>query len=112
MPRPGVIRVRDMNIMIISAPQRVSNVRTVPSNDVDDSKVVKDEHAPPKAASIIENISVSSETPIVDEVRMSSDSTSDDVNEIVEVNIPTEPGKSIEFLYAEYSFIVVPTELF
>ena len=39
---------------------------------------------------------------------MSSDSTSDDVNEIVEVNIPTEPSKSIEFPCPEYTFMVVP----
>ena len=41
---------------------------------------------------------------------MSSDSTSDDMNEIVEPNIPAVPSKSIEFPYSEYTFMVVPTE--
>ena len=41
---------------------------------------------------------------------MSSDSTSDDVNEIIEFKIPALPSKSIEFFCAEYSFMVVPTE--
>jgi len=38
---------------------------------------------------------------------MSSDSTSDDVDEIIELNTPTAPSKSFEFHCAEYSFIVV-----
>jgi len=41
---------------------------------------------------------------------MSTDSTNDDVDEIVEVNILVEPSMSIEFSCDEYSFIVVPTE--
>ena len=40
---------------------------------------------------------------------MSSDSTSDDVNEIVESNIPALPSTSIEFPCPEYTFMVVPT---
>ena len=39
-------------------PSKCQHVRTVFSNDVDDSKVVEDVHVPPKTASIIESISV------------------------------------------------------
>ena len=62
----------------------------VTSDDVDDSKVAEDVHAPSKAASVIEDITVGSDTPIIDEIHMSSDSTSDDVNEIVELNMPAK----------------------
>jgi len=41
---------------------------------------------------------------------MSSDSISDDVDEIVKANIPAVPSKSFEFSCAEYSFMIVPTE--
>jgi len=79
----------------------------VPSDDVDDTKVVEDVHVPSKTASIIEDISVGSDTLIIDEVDMPSDSTIDDVDEIVEPNTPAVPSKSFEFSYAEYSFMVV-----
>ena len=42
---------------------------------------------------------------------MSSDSTSDGVDEIVEFNIPAEPSKSVEFSCADYGFMVVSVEL-
>ena len=42
------------------------------SNDIDNSKVVEDVHVPPKTASIIENNSVNSDTPIIDEIHVSS----------------------------------------
>jgi len=88
----------------------------VSSNDVDDSKVVEDIHVPPKTASIIKNITVDFGTLIFNEIHVSSDSISDDVNEIVESNIPIVPRKSLEFPYAEYSFMVIfiesyPSEL-
>ena len=41
-------------------------------------------------ASIIKDIAVGSDTPIIDEIHMSSDSTSDDVDEIVELNTPAK----------------------
>ena len=53
----------------------------------DDSKVVEVVHVPSKTASIIEYISVSSDTTIIDEVHMSSNSTNDDMDEIVELII-------------------------
>ena len=43
------------------------HVRTVPSDDVDDSKAIEDVHVPSKTASIIEDISVVSNTPIIDD---------------------------------------------
>jgi len=52
----------------------------VPSDDVDDSKVVENVHILSKTASIIEDIAVGSDTPIIDEIHMSSDSASDDVD--------------------------------
>jgi len=91
-------------------PSESQHVRTVPSNDVDDSKVVEEVHVPSNTASIIKNISVSSDTLIIDEVHMSSNSTSDDVHKIVEINISAEPSKSIEFPCPEYTFMVVLTE--
>ena len=50
------------------------HVRIVSSDDVDDSKVVEDVHFPSNSASIIDDISVGSDTPIINEVYMSSDS--------------------------------------
>jgi len=82
----------------------------VPSDDVNDSKVIENVHVSPKTASIIEDISVGSNAQIISEIRMSSYSTSDDMNEIVEVNIPVKPSKSIEFSYPGYIFMVIPTE--
>jgi len=38
-----------------------------------------------------------------DEIHVSSNSIGEDVNEIVESNIPALPRKSFEFSYAEYS---------
>jgi len=42
---------------------------------------------------------------------VSSDCTSDDVDEIVESNIPAEPSQSFEFPCADYGLMIVPTEL-
>jgi len=42
---------------------------------------------------------------------VSSDSTNDNMNEIEESNIPAEPSKSFEFSYADYEYMIVPTEL-
>ena len=77
------------------------------SDDVADSKFVENVHVPFKTASIIEDITIGFVTPIFDEA---SDSTSDDVNEIVESKIPALPSKSIEFSCAEYNFMVIPIE--
>ena len=63
------------------------------SDDVDDSKVIEDDHVPPKTASIIEDLSVGYGIPIFDETHVSSYSSSDDANELVESNIPVVPSK-------------------
>ena len=68
----------------------------MPTDDIDDSKVVDDVHVPSKTASIIEDIAVYSNKPIIDEIYMSSDSVSDDMDEIVEPNTPTVPSKPFE----------------
>ena len=80
----------------------------MPSDEVDDSKVVEDVRVPSKTASIIEHISVGFDTPIIDEVHMSSHSTSDDLDEIIEPNTPAMPSKSFEFSCAECNFMIVP----
>ena len=80
------------------------------SNDVNDSKIVENVHIPPNTASIIEDISVGSDTPIIDEIRVSSDGTDNDVDVKVEPNNTTVPSKPVELSRAEYSFIVVPTD--
>ena len=56
-------------------PSKSQRVRIVSNDDVDNLKVVKNVHVPSKTINIIDNISVSSDTPIIDEVHMSSNST-------------------------------------
>jgi len=87
------------------------HVRTVLGNDVD-SKVVEDIHVPLKTASIIKDITIDCGTSIFVEIHVSSNSIGDDVNEIVESNILAVLRKLFEFPCAEYSFMVVPTELY
>jgi len=81
----------------------------VSSNDVD-SKIVEDVHVPPKTASITEDISVDSDMPIIDEIYVSSDGTSNNVNVKVKPNTTIVPRKPVESPRAEYSFIIVPTD--
>jgi len=63
----------------------------VPSDNIDDSKVVEDVNILPEITSIIEDTLVDSGTSINDEIHVSFDSTSDEVDEIVESNISTVP---------------------
>ena len=91
-------------------PSECQHIRTVSNNDVDNSKVIEDVHVPIKIASIIKDITVDFGTEIFDEIHVSFDSIGDDVNEIVESNIPVVPKKSFEFPYAEISFMAIPTE--
>jgi len=95
-----------MDIIIISAPWRVN----IPIGDVDDSKIVEDIQVPPKIVSIIEDIAVSFDTPIIDETHMSFDSASNDVNVKVEPNTTIVPSKPVESPRVEYSFMIVPTD--
>ena len=71
-------------------------------------KVVEDVQVSPKTVNIIEDIAVDSDTQIIDEIHMSSDSANDDVNEIVEPNILTVPSQPFESPCAEPSFMVIP----
>jgi len=91
-------------------PSESQHVKTVPTNDVDDSKVVENVHVLSKTASIIEDIAVGSDTSIIDEIHKSSDSASDDVDEVVEPNTPTVPSKPFESHCTEYNFMVVPID--
>ena len=70
------------------------HVRIVLSDNVDYSKVDENVNILSKITSIVENILVDSGTSIIDEIQVSSDSTSNNVDEIVESNIPTMPSKS------------------
>jgi len=45
----------------------------VPNDDIDNSKVVEDVHVPSNTAGIIEDVSVGSDTPIINKVHMCSD---------------------------------------
>jgi len=86
----------------------------VPSDNVNDSKVVEDVNILPEITSIVKNALVDFGTSIIDEIHISSDSTSDDSNdmdEITESDIPAKSSKPFEFPCAGYGFVVVPTEL-
>ena len=89
-------------------PSESQHVRTVPTAEVDDSKVVEDVQVSPETVNIIEDIAVNSVTQIIDEIHMSSDSVNDDVDEIVETNIFTVPSQSFESPCVEPSFMVIP----
>jgi len=64
------------------------HVSIVPSYDVDYLKVVEDVHVPFKITSIIEDVSVDSDTPIIVEIHASYEGTSKVVDVIVESGIP------------------------
>ena len=80
------------------------------SSDNVDLKV-EDVNILPKITSIVDDALIDPGTLIIDEVHVSSDSTSNDVNEIVESNILTKPNKSFEFSCDDYEFMIIPTEL-
>ena len=82
----------------------------MPTDDIDDSKVIEEVDVPSKTHSIIEDTSVCADTLVNDEIHTSSDSASDDVDEIVETNTPTMLSQSFESPCAEYSFMVVPID--
>jgi len=69
-------------------PSESQHVRTVPSNNVDNSNIVEDIHVSSKTASVIEDISLVLAYRLLIEVHMSSNSTIDDVNKIIEPNTP------------------------
>ena len=57
MLRPGVLNVRDMDIMIISVLRRV-NMLELCGDEVDVSKVIEEVYVPFKTVSIIEDLSL------------------------------------------------------
>jgi len=58
-------------------PSESRHVRIVPSDDVDDSKVVENVHISSKTGSIIKDISVGFDTPIIDEGHAPYEGTSE-----------------------------------
>jgi len=83
----------------------------VSSDNANDLKVVEDVNILPKITRIIENTLVDSGTSVIDEVNISSDSTGDDVNEIIEFNISVVLSKSFEIPCIDYGFMIVHAEL-
>jgi len=60
------------------------------SDDVDDSKVADDVHVSSKTASIIKDISVDFNTPIIEEGHASYEDTSEIVDAIIESGTPLD----------------------
>ena len=58
-------------------PSKSRHVSIVPSDDVDDLKVVENVHIPSKTTSLIKNISVGSDPPTLDKGHASYESTSE-----------------------------------
>jgi len=60
----------------------------VPSDDIDDSRVVEDVYVPFKLTSVVEDTLVYSSTPILNKVHVSSEGTSDVVDALMESSTP------------------------
>ena len=60
----------------------------MPSDDVDDSRVVEDVYVPFKLTSVVEDTLVYSSTPILNKVHVSSEGTSDVVDALMESSTP------------------------
>jgi len=73
----------------------------VPNDNVDDLTVLEDVNTLPEITSIVKDTLVDFGTSIIDKVHVSSDGTSDDVDEIVASNISVVPNKSFEFPCAD-----------
>ena len=84
----------------------------MPSDIIDDSKVVEKVNILHEITSIVEDALIDSTTPIIDEVYVFSDSTSDDVDEIVVSNILAEPSMLFKFPCTDYGFIIIPLSYF
>ena len=61
----------------------------MPSNDVDDSKVVEDVNVLSEIFAVVEDLLVNPDTPIIDESHVSSAGTSDIVDVLVDSSNPT-----------------------
>ena len=71
-------------------PSESQHVRTVPNDDVDDLKVIEVVYIPSKTASIIEDISVDSNTQIIEKSYVSYEDTSGVVGTKVESGTPLD----------------------
>ena len=71
----------------------------MPGDNVDDSKVLEGVYILPEITSNVEDTLVDSSTPIIDKVHVFFDSITDDIDVIVESNIPAVPSKSFEFFF-------------
>jgi len=60
----------------------------VPTDDVDDSRIVEGVYIPSEITSVVEDTLVDSSTLILDEVNVSSEDTSDIVDALVEPSTP------------------------
>ena len=60
----------------------------MPSDDIDDSRVVEDVYVPFKLTSVVEDTLVYSSTPILNKVHVSSEGTSDVVDALMESSTP------------------------
>ena len=83
MPRPGVVRVRDMSTMIINAPRRVDMLVLYLVMMLMTQRV-EDVHDPSKTTSIIDNVLVGFGTPIFDKSRDFYEGTIEVVDATVE----------------------------
>ena len=103
MPRLDVLSVRDRCSKCkgyghhdYQCPSESQYIRTMHIDDVDDQKVIEDVQISLRTVSIIEDIAVGFDTPIIDETQMSSDSANNNVNVKVEPNTITVPSKPVE----------------
>ena len=81
------------------------------SDNVDDSKIVEDVNILPKITRIVKDALVDSGTPIINKIYVFSDRINDDVDKMVESNVPVKSSKLFKFPCGDYEFMVVPTEL-
>jgi len=88
MPRPNCPKCEGCEHYDYQCPSKSRHVSNVSSNNVDDSKVIEYVHVPFMTTRITENISVGSDTPILDEGHDSYESTSEVVDVIVESSTP------------------------
>jgi len=64
-------------------PSKSRHANIVPSDDVDDSRVVEDAFIPFEITSVIDDILVDSNTPILDQDHVSSESTNNAVDALL-----------------------------
>jgi len=88
MPRPGVLSMKDMDSTIISVPQRVNMLELCQVMMLMTRKLLRMSTFLLKTASIIKDISVSSDTPIIEKGHASYESSNEVADVIVESGTP------------------------